>query len=294
MPVDGAKMHLYDPWSDYHQSKTKNREKTPYASLIALVDRVRKECQAIGWKLLESGGVPPQLSVESISAILAWTARHGLLGVFHQTTPHIEDPAGGGAWTRAGGQWHHLPAFAFSGPREGICLVSPSIDAPDLERRGARAHLARFLGSDLPAEMPAPDSGEFFALYSEPLWYWIEAATTTTEAIFRRDDETLNVIASAAARVRWFEAAGVKSRIIFPSLLSAFAEMTFQDYEEGNLLGRCAFCGDLFITDRKWTTFCGPRCATRERQRRFRERNPEYYRKTKSRGRSKRAKVVKI
>jgi hypothetical protein len=278
-PAGGAKIHWYDPWSDYLRSKTETRGQSPYMSLVALVDRLKGEFRAIGWDLLESAGIPPLLSEQAMSAVIAWTTEHGPLGVFSQTTPQIEEPAGGRAWTLAGGRWHQSQVWPARTPQDGTCLMAPVLGGPDLERRDARAHLLRFLGPHLPTEMPAPDSEEFFTLYGEPLWDWIAAAMTTVEAIFERDEDTLNVLAGAAARVRRFEGERVQSRIVFPSLLSAFAEMSFQDVEGGNRLGKCAFCGDLFITDRKWTAFCSPRCATKERQRRFLEKNPAYYRR---------------
>lgn len=273
-PVAGAKMHSYDPWRDYSQTKTKNREEPPYISLASLVYNLRKECQAIGWTLLESGGVPPRFSKETTDAILAWTARWGLLGVFHQTTLQFEDPSGDEAWTRAGGRWHHL-LLPVSGP--ATSLVSLTVEFPDLERRAAQEHLAKYLGGGLPPQIPAPDSEEFFRGYGEPLWDWLAAAMTVVDAIFGRDEDTLNTLGATAARVRRLDGDHVRSQIVFPSLLSAFAEMAWQDLEGGNLIGKCAYCDGLFITDRKWTTYCSPQCATKERQRRFLERNPKYY-----------------
>jgi len=290
-PVAGAKMHPYDPWRDYSQAKSKNREEPPYISLASLVDKLRKECQTIGWTLLESGGVAPQLSKQSIDAILAWTARWGLLGVFHQTTLQFEDPSGGEAWTRAGGRWHHL-LLPVSAPASS--LVSLTVEFPDLERRTAHDHITKFLIADLPPQLPAPDSEEFFRNYGEPLWDWLAAALTVADAIFQRDEDALNTLAGAAGRMRHFESDHVRSQIVFPSLLSAFAEMAWQDLEGGNLIGKCGYCDGLFITDRKWTAYCGPQCATKERQRRFLEKNPTYYRRpTKQQitTRSKRGKV---
>jgi hypothetical protein len=226
---------------------------------------------------------PPALSEESINAIVAWTSQHGLLGVFHQTTVQIEDPVGESIWTRAFGHWEQSFISPMRrNPQDRTCLATRLIEYTDLERQNARARLLNFLCSDLSGEMPAPDSDEFFLSYSEPLmWEWIEAAHATAEAIFQRDENTLNILAGSAARVRSFEGERVRSEIVFPSLLSAFAEMAFQDFEEGNRLGRCAHCDELFISDRTWTTYCSQRCATKERQRRFLERNPTYYRREK-------------
>lgn len=291
-PARDAKVRAYKPWDDYDQSKREKRGQAPYLSLVSLLDGLRKEFRTIGWSTLESAGVPPALSEPSLGAILAWTAQHGPLGIFHQTTVHFEEPGTGRGWTRAGGRWHQLPALS-GGKQDPTCLVSAGIDAPDLEAQKARAHLGKFLGRELPPEIASPDSVEFFASYREPLWDWIRAAEALTDAILQRDDDVLNVFASAAARVRRLDRERVESQIIFPSLVSAYAEMVYQDFEGGNLLGRCGYCGDLFITDRKWTAYCSPRCATKERQRRFLERNPEYYRRDDPAlaARTKRAKV---
>jgi hypothetical protein len=291
-PANDAKVRVYKPWSDYDQSKRETRAPAPYLALVSLVDGLRKELHAKGWSALESAGVPPALSERSLAAVLAWTERHGPLGIFHQTTVHFEEPGTGRGWTRAGGRWHQLPALS-GGKHDPTCLVSAVIDAPDVEARKSRAHLTKFLGPELPPEVASPDSAEFFAIYHEPLWDWIVAAEAIVDAILDRDDEVLNALAGAAARVRRFERDRVESQIIFPSLVSAYAEMVFQDFEAGNLLRTCRHCSDLFITDRKWTSYCSPRCATKERQRRFLEQNPEYYRRDNHTpgGKAKRGKV---
>ena len=103
------------------------------------------------------------------------------------------------------------------------------------------------------------------------------AAWTTADAILHRDHETLNSLASAAARVRYFEPKQVHSELVFPSLLSAYAEMAWQDLEGGSRLGTCAHCGGLCMTDREWTMYCGKECGAKERQRRFLDKNPGYY-----------------
>jgi hypothetical protein len=149
----------------------------------------------------------------------------------------------------------------------------------DLQLVRADRYLSRLLGTLLPDELPAPDSKEFFRLYGEPLIAWIITVTSTAEAIFSGDSETLNVLASRAAHVRWFEGDCAHGKIVFPSLLSCFAEMFLQDLEEGALLKTCAHCGEDFVTDRKWTTYCSPQCAAKARQQRFLQRNPEYYRR---------------
>lgn len=65
--------------------------------------------------------------------------------------------------------------------------------------------------------------------------------------------------------------------MVFPSLLSALAETYFQDREDGSFIGQCAECGGRFTTDRLWTSYCGPKCATKARQRRFLKKNSDYY-----------------
>ena len=95
----------------------------------------------------------------------------------------------------------------------------------------------------------------------------------------RRACVGLNILAAAASRVRHFEEKRVRTEMVFPSLLSAFAEMHFQDREGGTLIGKCANCGEPFTTDRGRTSYCSPKCATKARQRRFIEKNPDYYRR---------------
>jgi len=58
------------------------------------------------------------------------------------------------------------------------------------------------------------------------------------DAIFERDEDTLNTLAATAARVRRLDGDHIRSQIVFPSLLSAFAEMAWQDLEGGNLVGK--------------------------------------------------------
>jgi hypothetical protein len=100
------------------------------------------------------------------------------------------------------------------------------------------------------------------------------------EAISQRDWETLNIVAGRAARVRSFVGDRIRSKTAFPSLLSVFAELYFQDIEEGGLLRVCANCRELYMTGRKWSKYCTPQCAAKKRQQRFLQRNPDYYKAT--------------
>jgi hypothetical protein len=312
-PAAGAKIHRDDLWDSYVRSKEETRGQPPYMSLLSLVDRLEKEFHAMGfsfvwtpkglaWKVLDGvvylAGGPPAPSEESINAIVAWTCEHGLLGVFHQTIAQIEDPASESTWTRVLGCWDvsYISSLRHD-PQDRTCLtnmmVASTLVAPAnpliTERQSARSCLRRFC-PQLNGEMPAPDSEEFFALYSESLWDWVVAARTTVQSILARNEEVLNILAGAAARTRWFEDGRVRSQIVFPSLLSAFAEMAFQDFEGEHArdgqsaarpkrIGQCARCGEWFTTDRDWATYCSPGCATKERQRRFLEKNPEYHRR---------------
>jgi hypothetical protein len=312
-PAEGAKIHWDDPWDSYVRSKVETRGQPPYMSLVALVNRLEKEFRAMGFSfvwttkglalkvldgVVDLAGAPPAPSEESINAIVAWTCEHGLLGIFHQTILQIEDPASESTWTRDLGCWDQsFISQLRRDPQDRTCLtnmmVAATLVAPAnpliTERQNAGDCLRRFC-PNLSGEMPAPDSEEFFALYSESLWDWVVAAHTTVQSILERNEEVLNTLAGVAARTRWFEDGRARSQIVFPSLLSAFAEMAFQDFEGEHAqdgqsatrpkrIGKCARCGGWFTTDRDWTTYCSRGCATKERQSRFLERNPEYHRR---------------
>ena len=136
---------------------------------------------------------------------------------------------------------------------------------------------------DLQGPLPAPDSEEFFKLYGEPLHNWIVALIILAEAISLEDWDTLNKLISSVARVRWFSEDRIGRQIAFPSLLCAFAEMYFQDVEDGSRLGHCASCGELFVGDRRWAEYCSRACASKRRQQRFRQANPDYYKRRNGR-----------
>ena len=153
------------------------------------------------------------------------------------------------------------------------------ITDPEQQRQNARRHLLKFFPPDMPDALPVPDSENFFRLYGEHLWDWLWAAITTVEAILEEHAPGLNLLAGSAIRLRRFEAKNVRTEMVFRSLLCAFAEMYFQDREGGTSIGQCAECGDRFTTDRTWTKHCGTKCATKARQRRFLEKNPDYYKR---------------
>lgn len=287
MPADGAKLRWYDPWVQYTRSRTENRVDSPYVSLASLVERLTEECRARGRDLVsdaatnqvERTGLPPPLTEQAVKSILAWSAEHGLLGTFHQTTIQYEEPAGNSTWTWINGRWLRSPIWPpRRDPEDRTCLVTGITDH-EQRRHKSRLHLVKFLGPDVPGELPAPDSEAFFRLYGESLWDWLWASITTVEAILQGHAWSLNVLARAATRVRHFDEKNVRTQMVFPSLLSAFAEMYFHDREGGTILGKCANCGEPFTTDRVWTSYCGPKCATKARQKRFIENNPDYYRR---------------
>ena len=287
MPAHGAKLRSYDPWAKYTQSRNENRGHPPYMSLVSLVERLIEECGAAGRDLVsdaatnqvERTGLPPPLSEPAVKSILAWSAEHGLLGIFHQTTIQLDEPAGNASWSWINGRWQRSTIWPLRRNQEDrTCLVTGITDH-EQQRQRSRLHLQKFLGPGLPDELPPSDSEEFFRIYGESLWDWLWAAITTVEAILEGHAWSLNVLARAATRVRHFEENQVHTQMVFPSLLSAFAEMFFQDREGGTLIGKCANCGEPFTTDRVWTSYCSPKCATKARQRRFLEKNPDYYKR---------------
>jgi hypothetical protein len=287
-PAAGAKIRWYDPWANYRRSLGENRASPPYLSLVALVKRL--EVEEAGQDLLqnaathqvESAGCPVRLSAATIKSLLAWSAQHGPLGIFHQTTPYIE--WGDSTWAWAYGRWHRSGIWTtMRAPDDRSSLVT-EITYHEHKRLNARFQLQKFLGPEPPDEIPAPDSEEFFRLYGEHVWDWLWAAITTVGAIREAHQHGLNALTGGAVRLRRFDGARVRTTMVFPSLLSAFAEMYFQDREGGTLVGDCALCGEPFTTDRRWTTYCSSQCATKARQKRFLERNPDYYQKPKSGG----------
>jgi hypothetical protein len=286
VPAAGAKIRWYDPWANYRRSITENRGSPPYLSLVALVKRLEGEeggqdlLQNAATHQVESIDAPVRLSEATVKAVLAWSAQHGPLGIFHQTTPYIE--WGDSTWAWAYGRWQRSTIWPIRrAPADRKGLVT-QITYHEHQRVDARVHVKKFLGPELPDGLPAPDSEEFFRLYGEHVSDWIWAASTAVGAIRESHPEGLNAMTGAAVRLRRFEGARVRTTMVFPSLLSAFAEMYFQDREGGTLVGDCAMCGEPFTTDRRWTTYCSPQCATKARQKRFLERNPDYYQKPKS------------
>jgi len=289
LAAEGAKLSWYDPWAKYTEARTQDPKNPPHVSLVSLVQQFVKEWQERGQNLVEAAAAfqvdqtayLPPVPEQSVKAILAWSAEHGPLGVFHQTTIYLEEPAGDRAWAWINGRWNHQSIWP---PRlnrqDRTCLVSGITDS-EQQRWNARHYLRRFLSPDIPEELPAPDSETFFALYGEHLWDWLWAAITTVEAIDKSHSWGLNLLTGSAARIRHFKETPVRTEMVFRSLLSAFAEMYGRDSEEGIFIRHCAECGVSFTTDRRWTKHCGTRCATKARQRRFLEKNPDYYKAVK-------------
>lgn len=121
-------------------------------------------------------------------------------------------------------------------PEDHTCLVTGITDHEQQPQK-SRLHLLKFLGTDLPGQLPAPDSEAFFRLYGESLWDWLWAAITTCMPLENGLHRGVSMFLNrAAARVRHFDEKNVRTEMVFPSLLSAFVEMYFHDREGGTIL----------------------------------------------------------
>lgn len=279
VPAKDATFHSYDPCQDHRQARSRTLVQPPYISLVALWRRIDTELRSTKLSLEETSPKnPPSLSKSTSGDIIAWTAQHGLLGLFHHSTVVIGDPWGKGMWSWAAGKWVRSTPFGAGITGTRTCVTS-LVPEPDLSFSVANRHLTRFLHRALRGQFPAPDSREFLRWYGEPLWDWINAVKSLAEAIISRDLETLNMLASRAIRIRWFEGGSVYGGTVFPSLLSIFAEMHCQVLEDGAVVRRCDYCKDAFIANRPWAKYCNELCATKQRQGRFLRKHPTYHKR---------------
>jgi hypothetical protein len=274
VPDKGAEIEWFDPWQDHLQAET-NRMQPPYLPLVAFSRRLSSELRRIGWP----DENVDRLEVGTFVEILDWCSQYGLLGLFHQTVVQINDPCRDRIWIWSGGRWKKSSPWPMENGRRHFGFSTSLISETDLRLMPADKLLARFLGREFSGPTKAPDSEAFFRCYGEPIGEWVQALTSLAEAISQRDLETLNIVAGRAARVRVVGRNRLDSKVVFPSLLSAFAERYLQDLQEGRHLRFCTSCAHDFVTSRKWSKYCSRRCAARMRQQRFVRNNPAYYKK---------------
>jgi hypothetical protein len=155
---------------------------------------------------------------------------------------------------------------------------------------------ARFFPDVPPSERetyayPLPGTAEFWRLYAEPVYQFVEVATLLLSAIqglgrLAEKDHTPE-IKSEADRAIWAlntlisptgPAADLSSgnqieqRWYSPSLLGAFAMMALRDLSEQRWPRICDNCDKLFVTKAYQGRYCTDRCRYAAQKRRYRQR----------------------
>jgi hypothetical protein len=104
-PAADAALPAYDPWAKYVQARSgwgSSGGKAPYESLLDLVWRLRLRPTA-------KKDQPAELEPNSLLALLAWCAEHGLLGLL----PHEAQVA------HLASRWGRIPELEFAGTPTG-------------------------------------------------------------------------------------------------------------------------------------------------------------------------------
>lgn len=297
-PAPGAQLEWYDPWPDFHSTRSQTVGQMPagsqpaYQSLMKLVHH-------LGY-LPGQTPHPKYLSPQSRSLILGWCQQYGLLGVLlsrweaisvarqQQRAHHWVQRT----YSRGFGQVIHFREVSGDvSDRPATALVHDLNDLTLVEESPSKTW-SRFFPSVKHSKdtfpYPQPYTAEFFELYGEPLLDFCAAAQLLVGAISRLGGKspdvkgepkpadaqalnTINLLRRSVTSVMDFEKDGsVTSRPEAPSLLASFAEMFAQDLIYGRPTLQCICCGTPFVSGAYQAQYCSVPCRLREQKRRLR------------------------
>ena len=300
----------YDPWKQHAEAVEGRDDRRRMAlGLDRLGNSLIERGESLRW--FED---PSPLTTESEKAVIDWCNQYGLLGLLpHQSlsiTLHPIYSAVAGSpgwafpvletWVRAGTEWHgtsmrELPVPETKGRRKGLPV--PPSDVPtywksagalmkDLdgnpEWRTLEDSWGRFF-PDVPLierkrfPYPIPYDNEFWQLYSEPLFDFVEAARLLSncgKAVSESDQarSALNALAEPVATTLTKEKGALVQVFESPSLLGDLATMMIATSTK-NRIGSCDECGQPFATPRYQRRFCCDNCANTYHVRHSQHRN---------------------
>ena len=313
-PAEEAVLEWYDPWQQYQLSNLQNGYQPPYQKLIALLVSCGAEFSESEQRLmLEYSDTRAPIPEDVGESILKWCSEFGLLGIFHQTVLSYDWAS---RWVlgwegscyceinyvRNGGSWDQVKTWR-GVPRTDGKPTFPPRDAPlgksspirrrvlvceDGDRFTTRSSgwIARdffgHTGPDPNFEIPAPNTPEFWAGYSERLADFLRWAVGFYSALDPFLTYPSRGIRSAAGIEKLLrpmcislsldENGTLREGWSSPSLICSFARMAYQDLTRGSILRPCECCGQPFRTDNRRSQYCSDACGWKHRKRRAKSR----------------------
>jgi len=134
-------------------------------------------------------------------------------------------------------------------------------------------------------DYPCPLTDEFWRLYAEPIDTFLRYAALLDQAVqfltptvkFKDELEQqearlhFDTLLAPAAQIASRGADGsLEQRWRFPSLISAFMEMAFQDALAGKYRLQCGACHAPFVSDAYQARYCSEQCRYRQQKRNLR------------------------
>jgi hypothetical protein len=133
---------------------------------------------------------------------------------------------------------------------------------------------ATYFAGRLQAEIPEPDSEEFFREYSEPVEDWIDEAVRLAKAIREPQRQDLTELLRVSSTDYIVGPMIARADFTVGSLLEAAAFQFLEDHNGGFELRYCQnqSCPQrLYYDNDPRSRFCSQRCASTQRQRDHRE-----------------------
>jgi hypothetical protein len=328
-PAPGAQLEQYDPWDQYRASRAGEvRAEPPYASLVELVGTLAKDPETI----IEDQTVRLGRDGEArLAQWCTEHGLIGLLS--HQTVlagmaPRWENLPDGGnhlvmlrrvhrweayGWSPTMDVWwrpDHRPVAAAAAPGD---LVAADLYAGHWPEPLALMHMVRddgwatlplaeawgpFFPHVPPSERtsyayPVPESDAFWMIYSEPVGWFLGAASQLRGAVLDLSADPVAADESALDFVyRIDTAARALHTLLSPvqpsltvgsdgefrqawrtrSLLSSFALMALLDLTERRRVLTCTTCGRVFVSGAYQARYCSERCRGTAQKRAYRAR----------------------
>jgi hypothetical protein len=288
-PAPRARLHWYDPWDKFGESRAYNDIPPPYQSLLRLAPELTPQAQRY----------PARVSQAAQESIVDWCQKHGPLGVLLSRWEAISLAplrADGGQFTSTryvrafGQQIYHFESSGDVGDRKpsillhglnDLELVQEALDKtwakffPGVEWRNRNTH-----------PYPLPYTDEFCHVYAEPLSSFVRATQLFAGAVehvasppsgdvslaSQQALETINLLRRPISAVVERNAKGaLEQGWQTPSLLASFAEMFVQDVAFGRAARLCECCQLPFVSGAYQARYCSPACRQRQQKRNVRE-----------------------
>ena len=308
-PAPGARLHIYDPWKLWLQTRPVGRRSdqtdheggTPYRALLEMLNKLEYQRDADGspeFKPAQLDGLFGVLTPASEQALLAWCAKYGLLGLLPHRVLQVILPSEAGYQL----QYDRIPIGWQTGENGGGNPFRPiqqpravtqplrgvGIAVEPLTTTWERFFPGVPLSERHEFAYPEPLTDAFWKIYAEPLDDFLSGARALAEVLSSVKAQGIPKlrVAQDALRGGWqtvisslVAAAGLAAPFgkngrpglnwIGNSLLASLALMLLEDLSKGRAL-QCP-CGQLFVSHAYQARYCSRRCRWRFEQRRFRK-----------------------